>query len=61
MLLGLASSYSWYDIFVFAVSQDGPGGRQYESDWNPNIVLTAEDSKANSDLLLLIPYLCSNQ
>ncbi|XP_065845955.1 usherin-like isoform X2 [Oscarella lobularis] len=37
------TSYSWYDIFVFAVSQDGPGGRKYYSDWNPNIVLTAQD------------------
>ena len=56
MLLGYVSSYSWYDVVVFAVSQDGPGGSRYQSDWNPNIVLTAEDSKANSDLLLLIFY-----
>ena len=38
------------------MSQVEPGGRRYYSDWNPNIVLTAEDSKANSDLLLLIFY-----
>ena len=47
-------SYSWYDIYVLTVSQVEPGGRQYRSDWNTNIVLTAEDSKANSDLLLLM-------
>ncbi|XP_065845962.1 phosphatidylinositol phosphatase PTPRQ-like isoform X2 [Oscarella lobularis] len=37
------TSYSWYDVTVRAVSQVEPGGRRYYSDWNPNIVLTAED------------------
>ena len=46
MLLGLASSYSWYDIIVQAVSQDGSGGIRYSSDWTFDVVLTAEDSKA---------------
>ena len=50
MILGYVSSYSWYDVFLYAVSQDGPGGRKYYGDWNTNIVLTAQDSKANSDL-----------
>ena len=53
MLLGLVSSYSWYDVAVRAVSQDGPGGRKYSS-YSYRVVLTAEDSKANSDLLLLL-------
>ena len=47
LLQRLFSSYSWYNVYVYALSKDESLGYLYVSNWTSHVVLTAESSKAN--------------